>query len=254
MARNTQIILKQEALLSRVADPGAGAYCLEVITAFIAREGWKVMQKIEAAGGYGKSLKDGLIAQALEKSLAAREEAVSSRRRIFTGTSQHAIFSEKVLDRIDFSRISDGRRGTRMYEQLRLRTERHVARGGKNPRVLLAEIGDAKMRSARSNFATNLFACAGFDLVAKRFSSTERIAASDADLIVLCSSDAEYLALATEVIARLKALGRKTPVIVAGNPDSIEQLQAAGVSDFVHMRSKPIEFLAKWQQRLGIKD
>jgi methylmalonyl-CoA mutase len=254
LARNTQIILKQEALLSRVADPGAGSYSLEVITDFIAREGWKSMQGIEAAGGYQKTVKDGLIAQALEKSLAAREEAVSSRRRIFTGTSQHAIFSEKALDRIDFSRISDGRRGTRIYEQLRLRTERHVAQGGKNPRVLLAEIGDAKMRSARSIFAANFFACAGFDLVAKRFTSADRIAASDADLIVLCSSDAEYLALAIEVLARLKALGNKTPVIIAGSPDSAEQLQAAGVADFVHLRSNPIEVLAKWQQRLGIKD
>jgi methylmalonyl-CoA mutase len=254
LARNTQIILKQEALLSRVADPGAGSYCLEFITDFIARDGWKVMQEIEATGGYKKAQTDGIIARALKKSLAAREEAVESRRRIFTGTSQHANISEKALGRIDFSRISDIRRGARMYEQLRLRTERHVAQGGKNPRVLLAEIGDAKMRSARSNFAANLFACAGFDLVAKRFSHVERIAAFDADLIVLCSSDAEYLALATEVTAKLKLLKRETSVIVAGYPDSVEQLQAAGVADFVHLRSNPIELLAKWQQRLGIKD
>jgi methylmalonyl-CoA mutase len=254
LARNTQIILKQEALLSRVADPGAGSYCLEVITDFIACEGWKLMQGIEAAGGYGKARTDGLITQALEKSLAVREEAVSSRRRIFTGTSQHAILSEKALDRIDVSRISDIRRGTRRYEQLRLRTERHVAQGGKNPHVLLAEIGDAKMRSTRANFASNFFACAGFDLVAKRFTNADRIAASDADLLVLCSSDAEYLALAIEVMAKLKALGRKTPVIVAGYPDSAEQLKATGVADFVHLRSNPIEVLTKWQQRLGIKD
>ncbi|MGD0294562.1 MAG: methylmalonyl-CoA mutase family protein [Terracidiphilus sp.] len=254
LARNTQIILKQEALLSRVADPCAGSYYLEFITDYIARDGWKIMQRIEASGGYQKALANGLIAQALEKSLAAREEAVSSRRRIFTGTSQHANISEKALERIDFSRISDQQRGAQMYEQLRLRTERYAAQGGKNPHVLLAEIGDARMRSARAHFAANFFACAGFDLVAKRFSSSERIAASDADLIVLCSSDAEYLALAIEVMAKLKALGRKTPVIVAGYPDSAEQLQAAGVADFVHLRSNPIEFLTKWQQRLGIKD
>lgn len=254
LARNTQIILKQEALLSRVADPGAGSYCLEVITNFIARGGWIIMQGIEAAGGYKKALAGGRIAQALEKSLAAREEAVSSRRRIFTGTSQHTNISEKALDRIDCSRISDGRRGAWMYEQLRLRTERYVARGGKNPHVLLAEIGDAKMRSARSHFAANFFACAGFELAAKRFSSIEKIAASDADLIVLCSSDAEYLALASEVLTRLKTLKRETPVIIAGNPDSAEQLRAAGVADFVHLKSNPIEFLTKWQHRLGIKD
>jgi methylmalonyl-CoA mutase len=253
LARNTQIILKQEALLSRVADPGAGSYCLEVLTDFIARDGWKVMQGIEAAGGYGKALTDGIIAQALEKSMTAREDAVSSRRRIFTGTSQHASLTEKALGRIDFSLIFNKRRGARMYEQLRLRTELHVAQGGKNPRVLLAEIGDARMRLARSNFAANFFACAGFDLVAKRFSNAERIAASDADLIVLCSSNEEYLALATEVLSRLKSLKHEIPVIIAGYPDSAEQLQAAGVADFVHLRSNPIEFLTRWQQRLGIK-
>jgi methylmalonyl-CoA mutase len=254
LARNTQIILKQEAMLSRVADPGAGSYCLEVFTDSIACAGWKAMQRIEAAGGYRKAVKDGLIAQALEKSLAAREEAVTSRRRIFTGTSQHANILEKALDRVDFSHISDQRRGTWKYEQLRLRTERHVAKGGKNPRVLLAEIGDAKMRSARSGFASNFFASAGFDLTAKRFTSAERIAASDADLIVLCSSDAEYLALATDVLAGLKLHKREIPVIIAGYPETAEQLQAAGIADFVHLRSNPIEFLTKWQQRLGIKN
>jgi methylmalonyl-CoA mutase len=254
LARNTQIILKREALLSRVADPGAGSYCLEAITDFIAREGWKSMQAIEAAGGYRKALANGLIAQALEKSLASREKAVASRRRIFTGTSQHANLSEKALERIDLFRLSGRRRGAWMFEQLRLRTERHTALTGKTPRVLLAEFGDAKMRAARSNFAANFFACAGFDLVAKRFSVADRIPASDPDLIVLCSSDAEYLALAIEVESRLRMLGRETPVIVAGFPESKEQLDAAGVADFIHIRSNPIEVLTKWQQRLGIRD
>jgi hypothetical protein len=52
----------------------------------------------------------------------------------------------------------------------------------------------------------------------------------------------------------LKTLKRETPVIIAGNPDSAEQLRAAGVADFVHLKSNPIEFLTKWQHRLGIKD
>ncbi len=254
LARNTQIILKREAMLSRVADPGAGSYCLEAITDFIGREGWKSMQQIEAAGGYRKAMADGLVERALEKSLAAKEKAVASRRRIFTGTSQHANLSEKALERIDASRLSGKRRGALMYEQLRLRTERHAALTGKTPRVLLAEFGDAKMRAARSNFAANFFACAGFDLVARRFSVADRIPASDPDLIVLCSSDAEYLSLAIEVMSRLRMLGRETPVIVAGSPESKEQLEAAGVADFIHIRSNPIEVLAKWQQRLGIKD
>ncbi len=255
LARNTQILLKQEALLSCVSDPGGGSYCIEIITDFLAREGWKTMQGIEAAGGYRKARSEGQIKKAVEQSLAAKEKAVVSRRHIFTGTNQHPNLSEKALDRIDDSRLSGEKRGAQIYEQLRLRTERHAAQGGKTPRVLLAEIGDVKMRAARSGFAANFFGCAGFAVVTKRFDNVSEIeiAAHDAELIVLCSSDPEYPALAAELLAKLKALGRKTPVIVAGHPDSAEQLKTAGIADFMHVRSNPIEVLTKWQEQLGIK-
>lgn len=254
LARNTQILLKQEAMLGRVADVGAGAYCLEVITGFLAREGWKAMQKIEAAGGYRKARAEGKIARALEQQLAAREKAVVTRRRVFAGTNQYANPQERAVDRVDVSRMDAAPRGTRSYELLRLRTERHEARTGWLPRVLLAEMGDAKMRAARSTFAANFFACAGFELVTRQFQSADEIAAGDADLIVLCSSDAEYPAMVAEVMTKMKAQGRERPVLVAGNPETAEQLRAMGVRDFIHVRSNPIEVLAAWQQRLGVKD
>jgi methylmalonyl-CoA mutase len=254
LARNTQLILKQEALLSRVADPAAGSYAIETMTDFMAREGWKSMQAIEAAGGYRKAHAEGQIALSLARSLAARDKAVASRRRVFTGTNQYANLAEKALPRIDASHPHGKPRGAEMYEQLRLRTERHAAATGATPHVLLAEIGDAKMRSARSGFAANFFGCAGFDIVTQKFENPAEIAAVPADLIVLCSSDPEYLPLAADLLPRLKALGRETPVLIAGNPETAAKLQAAGVADFIHVRSNPIETLAKWQLRLGIKD
>ena len=170
------------------------------------------------------------------------------------GTNQYANPAERALDRVDEradeQRMHADLRGARAYEELRLRTERHAAAGGKTPRVLLAEIGDVKMRAARSNFATNFFACAGFEMQTRRFKKAEEIAAADADLIVLCSADAEYAAQASALLAQLKALGRETPVIVAGNPENAEELRTAGIADFVHMRTPPLEFLAKWQETL----
>jgi methylmalonyl-CoA mutase len=52
LARNTQIILKQEAFLARVADPGGGSYYLETLTDSIAASAWQLLQEIESAGGY----------------------------------------------------------------------------------------------------------------------------------------------------------------------------------------------------------
>jgi methylmalonyl-CoA mutase len=120
--------------------------------------------------------------------------------------------------------------------------------------VLLAEIGDVKARRVRANFAANFFACAGFEIAARRFKKAKEIVAAKGDLIVLCSADREYAALAAELIPMLKALGRETPVIVAGNPENADEIAAAGIADFIHTGSKPLEVLTKWQERFGIED
>ena len=172
-------LLKHEAWMGRVADAAGGSYYVETITDFLAREGWKIMQGIEARGGYRKAQEDGAIAAALERSMAAREKAVASRRRVFVGTNQFANPAEQALSRCEAGRDVRRRSAERkLYEELRLRTERHAAAGGMRPRVLLAEFGDVKMRAARSNFAANFFACAGFETVTRRFRKATEIAAA----------------------------------------------------------------------------
>jgi methylmalonyl-CoA mutase len=251
LARNTQLLLKHEAWLGRVADPGGGAYYLETITDQLAREGWALMQKIESSGGYLKAQSDGMIPRLLQQSSAARDESVARRRRIFIGTNQFANPAEHALDRANQHSMNAHPRATLLYEQLRLRTERHKEHA---IRVLLAEIGDQKMRTARSNFALNFFACAGFETFTKRFKKAEEIAGVEADLIVLCSADEEYGGLVADLMPNLSAKRLSTPVVIAGSPANAEELRAAGVTDFIRLRSNPIEDLKKWQEHFGITD
>ena len=79
------------------------------------------------------------------------------------------------------------------FEKIRERTARTCERTGRYPKVLLLKRGDVKMRMARANFCLNFFGCAGFDIAGASSTSCA------ADLIVLCSSDPEYPALAPEV-------------------------------------------------------
>ena len=130
------------------------------------------MQEIEARGGYRQAA--GLDYHGAGAIDGRARKSVASRRRIFVGTNQYANAAEKALARIEPARFAAARRATRAYEELRLRTERHTAAGGKLPRVLLAEIGDAKMRAARSNFAANFFACAGFEIATSDSRSRRR--------------------------------------------------------------------------------
>jgi methylmalonyl-CoA mutase len=245
LARNTQLILKQEAWLDRSVDPAGGSYYLEVLTDSLAREAWKLFQQIEATGGFLQYSESGELERDIAKSRADREAAVGTRRTAIVGTNQYPNLQERMLPKIQ--RQDPAPRAARIFEEIRLRTERHAARTGHTPLFLLLEAGDVKMRKARSAFILNFFGCAGFEI------QTAEALTGDPDAVVLCSSDREYAALAPRVIQELRDAGKAAPVIVAGNPvDSIEQLKQAGVADFVHVRSNAAEVLRAWQKRLGV--
>ena len=245
LARNTQLILKEESWLDRSVDAAGGSYYLEVLTDSLAREAWKLLQQIEAAGGFLRYSESGALERDIAKSRADREAGVATRRTAILGTNQYPNLAERMLPQIE--RPDPAPRAARIFEEIRLRTERFAAHTGRTPRFLLLEAGDVKMRKARSGFIANFFGCAGFEI------QIADALTGDPDAIVLCSSDPEYAALAPRVIQELRDAGKATPVIVAGNPaDSIEQLKQVGVADFVHLRSNAAEALRAWQDRLGV--
>lgn len=251
LARNTQTILKHEVWLDRVADPAGGSWYVEALTASVARESWKLLQQIEAKGGY-QTNRDA-IRDSVEQSRLARESAIASRRSTLLGTNQFPNPKERMRGEVDFSVVrGKPRRPAEVFEEIRLATERRPA----PPIFLLAEAGDGKMRAARSGFAANFLGCAGFGIDVRPFDTpraiTQAVLASNPAALVLCSSDAEYLALATAVIGQLQAAGNRTPVIVAGLPADAAALTAAGVADFIHIRATA-EALARWQSKLGVK-
>jgi methylmalonyl-CoA mutase len=51
LARNTQVVLADEANIGRVTDPGGGSWYLESLTDDVARNVWARFREVEAAGG-----------------------------------------------------------------------------------------------------------------------------------------------------------------------------------------------------------
>lgn len=254
LARNTQVILKREALLSRVADPLGGSYLIEVLTHSIASKAWKLFQELEAVGGYENAKTTGIISSVLVRRTSTREQAFAGRRRVLIGTNRFANATEKVLNHVDDLRVSAVQRIAQSMERIRLRTERNLNSTGTLPRILLAEFGDVKMRGARSQFVAEFLASAGLESHIECFGSPEQIASSDSDLIILCSSDSEYLGFAGELHRLLKERGKRIPVVIAGNPDTMEQLRILGITTFIHLRSDPVEVLSDLQRQIGIGD
>jgi methylmalonyl-CoA mutase len=239
LARNTQIILKKEAWLDRVTDPAAGSYYVEVLTDSVAKAAWKLMQDVESIGGYLKACDSGMIPTQVAESRRKKEAALAARRKVIVGVNNYPNLKERMLDQIEHKDIElFYGRGAESIEDIRLRTERHAAAGNKTPLFLLAEMGDLKMRKARSGFIVNFLACAGFQLKTEHFETIESLAARaqelSADAVVLCSSDQEY-----ETILATGHWPLATPLLIAGKDISI--------------RSNTVETLTYWQERLGVK-
>ena len=253
LARNVQLILKQEAHFARVADPLGGAYLVEMMTNSIAIKAWRLFQEIEAAGGYCKTRSDGVIETVVERRSADRIASTSHRRLVLTGTNRFASPGEKAFDRIDTDCMVRDERVARCFEEIRLRTERVEVRA-KLPKIVLAVFGDPKMRDARAQFVADFLACAGLAAETRSVESPRDLAAVDAGLIVLCSSDSEYLPFAAELMPMLIESKPILPVAIAGNPDDNEHLRNLGVAEFIHLRSDAVGVLTRLQQKLGIED
>lgn len=161
LARNAQIILKREALLDQVSDPLGGSYLIEILTNSIATRAWKLFQELESAGGYPKAKEAGIIAAVLARRTKAREDAVAARRLVLTGTNRFADVAERVADFADAPLPDVEGRAASQFEDLRLRAEHYTSVHGSLPSIVLAEIGDQKMRSARSQFAADFLSCGG---------------------------------------------------------------------------------------------
>ncbi len=259
IARNTQIILKEEAWLDKVPDPAAGSYFIENLTDSIIEESWKLFVEIEELGGYLAAFKAGEIQKRIAASATLRNQNISLRKEILLGTNQYPnpleTRPEDMDHEISFPRnikqsnlIAEPlvvQRGATAFEKLRLKTE------GNRKKVFLLTIGNPVWRKARAGFSTGFFGCAGFEIIDNPgFDSIDAgiKAASEekASIIVLCSSDEEYATLAPEAFSKLD---KNVIFVVAGFPkDSIEDLKSKGIRNFIHMKSNVLEELEKYQK------
>jgi methylmalonyl-CoA mutase len=188
---------------------------------------------------------------------------------VILGTNQYANPLESISQNIEKSQgfIKDEPsaykklkiyRGARAFEEVRLATEAAVAGGKKKPSVFLLTIGNPGMRKARATFATNFFGCAGYAILDNAgFKSVEEgikaALESNSEIIVLCSSDEEYAAIAPAACKGIKSVNKDAKIFVAGYPkEQVDLLKSNGVDDFIHMRTNVLEFLSDLQKEFGI--
>ena len=264
IARNQQLLLKEESHFDKVIDPAAGSYYLEHLTNAIAGEAWKLFLAVEEEGGFAAAAEAGAVQKAVNASNTKRHAAVAARKEIFLGTNQFPNFTETASQKVHAEEKGGHScgcgaptiealcfdRGASEFEALRLSTER----SGKEVKVFMLTIGNLAMRLARSQFSSNFFACAGYKIqdnlgFATVQEGVDAGLAAGASIIVLCSSDDEYAEFAPEAY---KYLAGRAEFVVAGAPACMEDLKAVGIENYINVKSNVLETLRQFNQKLGI--
>lgn len=265
IARNQQLLLKEESHLNRTVDVAAGSYYIEYLTDAIAKQAWELFLKVQEEGGMLKAIQAGTVQDTVNASNAKRHKDVSSRKEILLGTNQFPNFTELAgekrpveagcgcghgAEETPFKTVNTARAASD-FEALRLQTEL----SGKRPKAFMLTIGNLAMRQARAQFSCNFLACAGYEVVDNLGFPTveegvEAAMKAKADIVVLCSSDDEY---AEYAVPAFKALNNRAMFIVAGAPACAEELKAAGIHNFINVRSNVLDTLRAYNEQLGIK-
>ncbi|MGC9512667.1 MAG: methylmalonyl-CoA mutase family protein [Fidelibacterota bacterium] len=100
VARNIQIILREECHLDRLIDPAGGSYFVEALTRQVAEEAWSSFQKTEEQGGLMKALESGWIHDEISAVRKAREKDYRKRKQVLVGINMYADIKQKKLDAV----------------------------------------------------------------------------------------------------------------------------------------------------------
>ncbi|MBK7501210.1 MAG: acyl-CoA mutase large subunit family protein [Ignavibacteriales bacterium] len=98
LARNTQIILKEESHLEQVIDPAGGSYFVEKLTDDIANAAWKLFQTIEEKGGMLKAIQSGIVQDEIVKISDLKKKDFAKRKSVLVGTNMYANPKEEMLE------------------------------------------------------------------------------------------------------------------------------------------------------------
>ncbi|MCQ2257402.1 MAG: methylmalonyl-CoA mutase small subunit [Bacteroidaceae bacterium] len=264
IARNQQLLLKEEAHFDKLVDVAGGSYTIEHLTDAIAQEGWKLFLAVENAGGFLAESLNGNIQNAVNASNKKRHEDTAKRKEFILGTNQFPNFTEVSEGKKPINatctcgcEVAEGEiaklctaRMASDFENLRLATEA----APKQPIAFMLTIGNLAMRQARAQFSCNFLAAAGYKVMDNLgFKTVEEgvdaALAAGADIVVICSSDDEY---AEYAIPAFKYLNGRAMYVVAGAPACSEDLKAAGIENFINVKSNQLGTLKEYNQKLGI--
>ncbi|MBT2677584.1 methylmalonyl-CoA mutase small subunit [Bacillus sp. ISL-35] len=290
VARNTQLILKSEAHLEKVADPAGGSWYIESLTNELAEKAWDLFLELDGRGGIYEALKSGWFHEQIAKTADAREQDIFNRKKSIIGTNVYANLSEavsqpevqdrnskyfggtladsvKMIESEDslLKRFEDieksfapleSKRLSQPFEKLRFRAN-GLEKMGQRPVVGLICLNQLKKHKPRADFISGLLSAGGIHALRSGEIHTvqealEFIKASSAKQFVISGDQTSYNSFGPGLALEIKK-EYDVKLYLAGIPEEKEsEWKTAGIQDFLHVRSNAYQSLSSILQEMEV--
>jgi methylmalonyl-CoA mutase len=270
MARNTQLVLLEEASLHRVSDPAGGSWYVESLTDQLARAAWAELQAIERAGGIAQALRSGEVTRRVTAETARRHDDLARRRRSLTGVNTFPLLGDDGLQRAGVDGEEEALdavaetlpagetlasvRDAAQFEALRARAVRIAAERDREPTILLACLGPLSAHVNIARWAKSFFEAGGVTTLASGVqpdAAAQGLLLTDHRLHVaaVCPGADTTPELQREVVEALRDAGARLVYLSGTGQDAAVAVGAdAGVRDGVDMVQVLGELLDGFEQ------
>ncbi|MBO0960824.1 methylmalonyl-CoA mutase subunit beta [Neobacillus sp. MM2021_6] len=262
IARNVQLLLKEEAHLKKVIDPAGGSWYVEELTNLLAEKAWSFFQQIEASGGILEVLKTNWLQHEITSVYERRNLDIQTRKQSIVGTNVYANLDETVPSRPlsrEQSRFAGGvrieavtsKRLAEPFEELRSKAKYLEGKFGSVPTVGMICLGELKQYKSRLDFMKGFFASGGINTVEGRPILTvedarQFVTQQPVKYFCLCGTNDQYESLGHEILMGLKAELPERTFYLAGLPEKENQARwmNEGIKQFIHLKSNCYEAIS----------
>lgn len=143
IARNTQLILQEEAGITSVADPWGGSFMMEALTAELEQKALEIIGEVDAAGGMTKAIMSGMPKRRIEECSARKQARVDSGKDVVVGVNKYKLKEEAGVElrQIDNAAV--------LQSQVKMLAELRANRDNDKVRAALSALTEGARSSGR---------------------------------------------------------------------------------------------------------
>jgi methylmalonyl-CoA mutase len=123
IARNTQLILQEEAGVRQVVDPLGGSYYVESLTHALAEQALALIDEVEKLGGMTRAIEAGLPKLRIEESAARRQARIDRVDDVVVGVNRYRTEDQEQMEILQVDNADVRRRQIERLSQVKARRD-----------------------------------------------------------------------------------------------------------------------------------